>query len=190
MSIERTIGKFYYLTGDEKSKVGNADPVGELSWDFFVDKNSDFVLTDPFTFKIGEGRFSGIVGDYQFNSCGFYLFSDKLRQTIEKHLTDIDEPKWFPARVIDMENNDHNYSILHFFNKPDFLDEVNSTFVPGTNHPIRLRYDLNKIGDRLIFRPIKVGTDLCIHDIVRKEIRNSRLTGTYFYKIHTAGRLS
>jgi hypothetical protein len=30
MKIERTIKKYYYLTGDEKSKVGNADPVDSI----------------------------------------------------------------------------------------------------------------------------------------------------------------
>ena len=189
MKIDRTIEKYYYLTGDEKSKVGSADPVDNLHWDFFENRDFNFELTEPLTFKINEGRFPGTVGDYQFNSCGFNLFSDKLRIVIEKYLTDIDRPKWFPARVLDMENHLYNYSILYFFDKSDFLDKEKSTFVPGTDHPIKMRYDLNKIGDRLIYRPYKYGTHLCVHDIIRKEIKKTEMKGIYFYKVHTAGRL-
>jgi len=191
MKVERTFDEYYYLTGDEKSKVGNAEPVDEnIHWDYFEKKDINFNLTEPVIFRIAPGRFSGFTGDFQFNSCGFLLFSARLRRIIENHLTEIDNPKWFPAKVIDLDGNTHDYSILYLFNKTDFLDYQNSTFVTGADHPIKTRFDLNKIGDRLIFSSTRIGVSLCVHDIVRKEIKKSECTGMYFYKIHTAGRLS
>ena len=179
------------MTGDEKSKVGNADVLDEgIRWDFFNDKESNFKLKTPLTFKINKGRFSGTTGDYQFNGCGFLLFSDKLRSIFEKHLKDIDCPKWFPAKVIDLDGNEHNYSILYLFNKPDFLDYESSTFVDETDHPIKKRFDPDKIGERLIFNSTKFGVSLCVHDLVRKEIKKAGSTGIYFYKIYSPGRLS
>ena len=191
MKIERTFEKYYYLTGDEKSKVGNADPEDtNIHWDFFENKDKNFSLTQPLKFKINSGRFSGQSGDFQFNSCGFLLFSNKLRVTIEKHLTDVDNPKWFPAKVTDLDGITKDYSILYLVDKPDFLDYQNSTFVRGTDHPIKKRFDLEKIGNRVIFNSKKFGVLLCVHDIVRKDIKKSDCTGLYFQKIHTAGRLS
>jgi len=191
MKIERTIEKYYYLTGDEKSKVGNADPVdANIHWDYFENKEADFELTEPLKFKINPGRFAGQTGDFQFNSCGFLLFSEKLRTIIEKYITEIDSPKWFPAKVTDLNGVTTDYSILYLFDKTDFLDYQNSTFVQGTDHPIKKRFDLVKIGDRLLFNSTKFGVSLCAHDIIRKEIKKEGCTGLYFYKIHTAGRLS
>lgn len=75
MKTERTLEKYYYLTGDEKSKVGNADPVdSNIHWDFFENKSKDFKLTEPLKFKINPGRFAGQTGDFQLNGCGFLLF--------------------------------------------------------------------------------------------------------------------
>ena len=191
MKIERTFEKYYYLTGDEKSKVGNADPENpDIHWDFFENKTKDFYLTEPIKFKINPGRFSGQTGDFQLNSCGFLLFSEKLRTIIEKYLTEIDSPRWFPAKITDLGGVVTDYSILYLFNKPDFLDYENSTFVQGTDHPIIKRFDLEKIGHRLLFNSKKLAISLCVHDIIRKEIKKQRCTGHYFYKIHTAGRLS
>ena len=103
MKIERTFEKYYYLTGDEKSKVGNAAPEdANVHWDYFENRDMNFSLTEPLKFKINPGRFSGQTGDFQFNSCGFLLFSDPLRSIVEKYLSDIDHPKWFPAVVTDM----------------------------------------------------------------------------------------
>ncbi len=191
MKIEPTIEKYYYLTGDEKSKVGNADPVdANIHWDYFENKGTDYNLTEPLKFEIKPGRFAGSTGDFQFNSCGFLLFSDKLRTLIEKYLTNIDSPKWFPAKVTDLNGVTMDYSILYLFDKSDFLDYQNSTFVQGTDYPIKKRFDIQKIGDRLLFNYTKLGVSLCVHDIVRKEIKKEGCTGLYFYKIHTAGRLS
>ncbi len=191
MKIERTLERYYYLTGDEKSMVGNAEPEDpNVHWDYFENKDMNFSLTEPLKFKISPGRFSGQTGDFQFNSCGFLLFSDQLRAIIEKYLSDIDHPKWFPAVVTDLDGTTKNYSILYLFNKPDFLDHINSTFVKGTGHPIKMRFDLDKIGDRLILNSTRLGVSLCVHDLVRKDIKKSDLTGLYFYKIHSAGRLS
>ena len=191
MKIERTFEKYYYFTGDDKSKVGNADPVDtNVHWDFFESKDKNLKLNEPLKFKINPGRFSGQAGDFQFNSCGFLLFSDKLRIIIEKRLTDIDNPKWFPAKVTDVDGVTMDYSILYLFDKPDFLDYHNSTFVQGTDHPIKKRFDLERIGERLLFNSTKLGVSLCVHDIVRKEIKKAGCTGMYFFKIHTAGRLS
>jgi hypothetical protein len=191
MKIERTFEKYFYLTGDDKSKVGNADPEDKnIHLDFFENKDKDFTLTEPLKFKINPGRFSGQTGDFQFNSSGFLLFSDKLRMTIEKYLTDVDNPKWFPAKVTGLDGVTKDYSILYLFDKPDFLDYHNSTFVQGTDHPIKKRFDLEKIVDRLIFNSTRLGVSLCVHDIVRKAIKKSGCTGLYFYKIHSAGRLS
>lgn len=191
MKIEQTFEKYYYLTEDEKSKVGNASPEDtNVRWDYFENKDKNFSLTEPLKFKINSGRFSGKTGDFQFNNCGFLLFSDKLRMIIEKYLTDIDNPKWFSAKVTDMDGITKNYSILYLFDKSNFLDYQNSTFVEGTDHPIKKRFDLEKIADRLIFNTSKLGVLLSVHDKVRKEIKKSGCTGLYFYKIHTAGRLS
>ena len=191
MTIIRTLEKYYYLTGDEKSKVGNADPLdANLHWDYFENKPPTFQLNEPLKFKINQGRFSGRTGDFQFNSCGFNLFSDKLRQIFEKYLTDLDKPRWFPAQVTDLDEKTHKYSILYLFEKHDFLDHDKSTFVTGTDHPIKKRFDLSKIGDRLIYAPNQLASSLCVHDIVRKAIKQVNCTGIYFYKIHTAGRLS
>ncbi|HEU4788637.1 MAG TPA: DUF1629 domain-containing protein [Flavobacterium sp.] len=191
MKIEQTFDKYYYLTEDEKSKVGNAEPEDKnIRWDFFENKNIDHKLTEPLKFKINSGKYSGQTGDFQFNSCGFLLFSDKLRTIIEKYLTDIDNPKWFPAEVTDLDGVTKNYSILYLFSKPDFLDHNNSTFVSGTDHPIKKRFDLEKIGDRLIYNSKRLSVLLCVHDIVRKDIKKSDCKGLYFYKIHTPGRLS
>jgi len=191
MKIQRTFEKYYYLTGDEKSKVGSADCEDtNIHWNYFEHKDKNFNLSEPLKFKINPGRFSGQSGDYQFNNCGFLLFSDKLRVIIDKHLTDIDTPKWFPAKVTDLDGITKDYSILYLIDKPDFLDYQNSTFVQGTDHPIKKRFDLDKIGDRLIFNSKKLGVSLCVHDIVRKDIRKAGCTGLYFFKIHTAGRLS
>jgi len=190
MKLERTLGKYYYLTGDQKSKVGNADPVdANIHWDFFENRGTDFQLTEPLKFRIDPGRFGGQVGDFQINSCRFLLFSNKLRSIIEKYLTGIDSPKWFAAQVTDLNGVTQVYSILNLFNKPDFLDYQNSTFVQGNDHPIKTRFALEKIGDRLLFNSTKLGVSLCVHDVVRKDINKEGCTGLYFYKIHTAGRL-
>lgn len=190
MKFERTFEKYYYLTGDEKSKVGNAEPKdSNIHWDYFENKDKKFSLTEPLKFEINPGKFSGQTGDFQFNSCGFLLFSEKLRMTIEKYLSENDNPKWFPAKVTDLDGITKDYSILYFFDKPDFLDYQKSTFIQGTDHPIKKRFDLDKIGDRQIFNTNKLGVSLCVHDIVRKEIKKSGCTGLYFYKIHSAGRL-
>lgn len=190
MKIERALEKYYYLTGDEKSGVGNCAPVDPtIHWDYFEAKNETFELKEPIVFKIASDRFPGTTGDYQFNNCGFLLFSHKLRAILEKYLTGIDKPTWFPAQVIDLKNKRHDYNILHFFVRQDLLDHHNSTFVTGTDLPIKKRYDLKKIGERLIYSTIQ-SCQLCVHDTVRKEIRQAQCTGMYFYKIHTAGRLS
>lgn len=191
MRIERTSEKYYYLTGDERSKVGVADPEDEnIEWDYFEENSADFTLSSPLKFKINPGIFSGLPGDFQLNACGFILLSEKLRGIIEKYLTQIDNPRWFPAKVTDLDGKVVDYSILYFFNKPDFLDRQNSTFVRGTDHPIKKRYDLEKIGERLIFNHKQLAVSLCVHDVVRKEIKQSGCTGVYCYKVHTGGRLS
>ena len=189
--MKYTFEEYYYLAGDEKSSVGNADPLdAALHWDYFENKESTFQLAEPLKFRINQGRFSGETGDFQFNSCGFSLFSNKLRKIFEKHLTEIDKPKWFPAQVIDLTDTIHEYSILHLFEKRDFLDHGKSTFVPGTDQPIKKRFDLKKINERLVYSAGTLGSSLCVHDIVRKEIKQAKCTGIYFFKIHTPGRLS
>lgn len=46
MDIDRTFEKYFYLTRDEKSKVGNADPEDtNLHWDYFESKYKNFNLT-------------------------------------------------------------------------------------------------------------------------------------------------
>jgi hypothetical protein len=191
MKTERKIENFYNLTGDEKSKVGNADPIDKnINWEFFDNKNYNFELTKPIEFKISQGRFSGNIGDFQLNSCGFLLLSEKLRRVIEKFLNNNDNPKWFPAKVIDLDGNYYTYSILHFFGNIDFLDIKNSTFVPGTDLPIKRRFDLKKIGERNIFIPSVSEPQLCVHEIVKEEVEKENCTGIYFYNIHNPGRLS
>lgn len=190
MEKESSIDEFYYLSGDEKSEVGNCSPVDKsIRFDFFYNKNDSFELKEPLVFKIDEGKSSGKVGDYQFNSCGFLLFSEKLRQVIEKYLPIEDKPTWFPAKVIDLNNQEFNFYILYFFAQKDFLDHINSTFVTGTDHPIKKRYDLLKIGERQVFKNA-YSINLCVHNEVRKEIKKANCSGVYFYKVHTAGRLS
>ena len=192
MKIQREIDKYYYFTWDDrKLKIGNCDPVDEgIYWSYFYYKDEFFQLEKPMVFKMESGKFSGSLGDFQFNPQGFLLFSDKLRAIFEKYLTPQDKPIWFPAKVIDLDNKEYNYSILYFFGMHDLLDHVNSTFIDGTDHPIKQRFDLEKIGDRLIFSTKQSKSmQICVHDIVRKEIKQAGCTGVYCFKIHTAGRL-
>ena len=190
MTPERTLDKYYNLTADDRSDVGNADPEdSNIHWDYFEHENTSLDLSKPLRFKINKGKFSGKRGDFQINSCGFVLCSHELRTIIENYLTEIDGPRWFPATVTDLEGITKDYSILNFFKKSDFLDHNHSTFVPGTDHPIKKRFDLDKIGERLIFNSSQHGSSICVHDIVRKEITARNCSGIYFYKIHTAGRL-
>ena len=66
MKIERTFEKYFYLTGDDKSNIGNADPEDKnLFWDFFERKDSSFSLTEPLIFRINKERFSGETADFQ-----------------------------------------------------------------------------------------------------------------------------
>ena len=192
MNPKKTFDQYYNFAGDEKSKVGVCESINpDVDVSFFWEKTEPVEIEEPFIFKIVKGRFSGTFGDYQFNNCGFWLFSDRVRAIMEKYLTNIDLPKWYPAKVIDLEGNVRNYHVLHFFGCKDLLDYQNSTFIEGTDSPIKKRYDLDKIGDRLIFSTIQsVYSSICVHDIVRKEIKEAGCTGIYFYKMHTAGRLS
>lgn len=107
---------------------------------------------------------------------------------IDKNLTNIDLPKWFDVTVIDLNNKEHEYYILNFFNRPDLLDYERSTFINmEKTHPIKKRYDLNKIRDRLVFSS-KFDTTIMIHDSVRKQVKKG-CSNIYFYGIEKPGRL-
>ena len=185
-----SIENFYHMLPDDKAKIG-ASVCNEESvhWDFFRNKSIDFELNEPLIFKIKSGRFSGSISDYQINSCGFYLFSPRLRKIIEKFLTNIDLPKWYDSIVLDTDNNKHEYFILNFFKFPDLLDYSMSTFVDKEKkHPIKKRYDIEKINDRFVFGS-EFGSSFFVHDSVRKEIKKG-CSNIYFYGIHKPGRLS
>jgi hypothetical protein len=175
---------------DDKAKIGVSYCHDKsIHWDFFRNKSIDFEIDSPLVFKIEQGKFSGSVSDYQINNCGFYLFSPRLREIIDNHLSNRDLPKWYESIVTDMENKDHQYFILNFFKFPDLLDYTISTFSDAEKkHPIKKFYDIEKIGDRLLFGT-EFGSSFYVHDIVRKEIRKN-CSNTYFFGIHKPGRLS
>ena len=185
-----TIEQFYHMMPDDKANIGASYCQDKsIHWDYFRNKNFGFERDSPIVFKIEHGKFSGSLSDYQIDNCGFYLFSPRLREIIEKHLSNIDLPRWYDSVVIDLENKEHKYFILNFFKLPDFLDYTNSTFIDKEkSHPIKKRYDIDKIGERLIFGS-ELDSSFFVHDKVRKEIKKA-CSNIYFYGIHKPGRLS
>lgn len=187
--MQRKIDEFYHMMPDDKAKIGASYCQDKsVHYDFFRNKDFDFKIEKPLIFKIEQGKFSGSTSDYQIENCGFFLFSPRLRKVIDNYLTSIDSPKWYNAIVIDLENKEHEYYILNFFNRPDLLDYERSTFInKEKTHPIKQRFDIEKIGERLVFCP-KSDTTIMIHDSVRKQIKKE-CANIYFYGIEKPGRL-
>jgi hypothetical protein len=173
--MQRKIDEFYHMMPDDKAKIGASYCQDKsVHWDYFKTKDYDFTLDNPLIFKIELGKFSGMISDYQIDNCGFFLFSPRLRNVIDKNLTNIDLPKWFDAIVIDLDNN--------------LLDYERSTFInKEKTHPIKKRFDVDKIGERLIFGS-KYNTTIMIHDSVRKQVKKE-CSNIYFYGLEKPGRL-
>ena len=174
---------------DDKAKIGASYCQDKsVHFDYFRNKDLDFKLDYPLVFKIEQGKFAGSISDYQIDNCGFFLFSPRLRNVIDKYLTNIDLPKWFDAIVIDLDNKEHEYHILNFFNQPDLLDYERSTFInKEKTNPIKNRYDINKVSDRLVFSS-KFDSPIMVHDSVRKQVKKE-CSNIYFYGIEKSGRL-
>ncbi|MBF0695397.1 MAG: hypothetical protein IR153_10120 [Flavobacterium sp.] len=181
--------EYYNMMPDDKAKIGASYCQDKsVHFDFFRNKDFTFKLENPIVFKIEHGKFSGAISDYQIENCGFFLFSPRLRDVIDKYLTSIDLPKWYNAIVIDLDNKEHEYHILNFFNRANFLDYEQSTFIDKEKtHPIKQRFDIEKIGERLVFNP-KSSNSIIVHDLVRKQIKKE-CTNIYFYGIEKPGRL-
>ena len=92
--------------------------------------------------------------------------------------------------VTDLNGKSYPYSILHFFKHNDFLDKKLTIYSDWLKkRPVKLRFDINKIGERKIFS-MKFETTLYIHEEVKKAILKANCQGIYFYGIHKPGRLS
>jgi hypothetical protein len=189
--MKTEIDKYYHLQPDEKAGIGASycESIG-VSFSLFDNKQIDFNLDKPIEFQIKPGKFEGTIGDFQINDTGFLLFSEKLTSILSSFLTEIDLPKWFPAIVTDLNGKSYPYSILHFFKHNDLLDRKLTTYSDWLKrHPVKLRFDINKIGERKIFS-MKFETTLYIHEEVKKAIVKAKCQGIYFYGIHKPGRLS
>ena len=65
---------------------------------------------EPIFYKLKEGSYA----DYLADNIGARLCSPKLKDVIEKNLSGCDIIQWLKAYIVDTQNNQIEYSILHF----------------------------------------------------------------------------
>lgn len=91
---------------------------------------------------------SGPVPDWP--AASVRLFSDRMAQVVQEHLSPLDKVQWLPAVLVSPDGPRHGYQIPHFVERPDVLDRAASTWGPSGG-PIRWVLSRTAISGRAFF---------------------------------------
>lgn len=138
------------------------------------------VKSDGIHYSNDFSRVETIWLDYQPNSLAWPLFSEKLKNLIEKMLTGKEGLKWISCNIC-CGKETRTYYIPHFIEELDVLNK-DKCFYSNNGSLIKPAYSSLKIQDYSIFpKPSmnnlwQITAAICISDIVKKEIVKSKIS--------------
>ncbi len=121
--------------------------------------------------------------DYQPNDLAWNLFSDKMKNIIEKNLSGKEGIVWMSVKIkSEVENK--TYYIPRFQKMLDVLDEQKTLFVKGTNHIIKPVFSLSKVLNYNLFHEPQdhweIPSGLYVNKSIKNAIQKEKLTGVGF----------
>lgn len=123
--------------------------------------------------------------DYMPNKLVWPLFSEKLRQIIDRHLIHDEDLHWIHANV-SSAGETRNYYVARFDTMHDVLDEKMTTYVAETKTIIRPWFSAAKVNELSIFPKPKehdlwrVSSSLYVSELLKRDIEVSGATGVTF----------
>ncbi len=123
--------------------------------------------------------------DNQPNSLAWPLFSERLKDIINKSLTGLEGLDWLTAKI-NGNGEQRIYYIPRFKKMLDVLDIEKTIFVQGTDHIIRPVFSLSKIKFYSMFSMPsshdlwKITTGLYVSETLKKAIQKDKLKGVDF----------
>jgi len=192
---------FYLMSSKQGPRIASAfapestRPSHELLADLRTVKELPFELSlvKLTVGKDGLSRNSDMAGvdpvwlDYQPNSLAWPIFSEKLKDCLEKLLSGKEGISWITV-IIHGQRESRTYFVPRFSNELDVLDLEKTKYVPGTDHIIKPVFSLQKVQNYSIFhKPSSnflwmITPGLYVSEKVKKAIQKEKITGVDFEK--------
>lgn len=173
---------FYYLHYSEEEDY---EPYGVAyapeETDLFVIPVSGINLSDwkEIQFNLKEGDFA----DYLANDLGGRLCSSKLKKIVDDNISQKDQIQWLNVSVINENNEERTYYILHFPVNIDILNKEKST-ITEDGVVVKAVLANETIKDLNIFTlPDEGGITTFVSKKIKKIIEESGCTGVAFSKV-------
>jgi hypothetical protein len=119
-------------------------------------------------------------------AAGVRLFSARMAEIVQAHLSGLDSVQWLPAVVIGGDGHRSDYRIPHFVERPDVLDFDASTWGPN-GEPIRWVLSSTKAAGRNFFPSHSYARNVIISSALHDAFRRAELTGLDIDRARVAG---
>ena len=125
----------------------------------------------------------GDFADYLANDLGARLCSLKLKNIIEKNLSQIDEVQWLESTVVNSSGLEKKYYILHFPVDYEVIDR-NKSIIVNEEFIVKGVLDYSAVQGHHIFTyPNEAGRRLFVNKDLKKVIEDNKCTGISFFKM-------
>jgi hypothetical protein len=133
-------------------------------------------------FHLRDGGFA----DYQMNDLDWPLCSIRLKTIIDKTTSPRDHIQWLPAKVINNDEEEREYFILHLPERVDVIDKQKSIITPD-NLVVRPHFNVRAIGDHQVFSYPGGEFSVIVSEAVKGAILSHGCIGIDFSKVQTSG---
>jgi hypothetical protein len=120
-------------------------------------------------------------------AAGARLFSVRMADIVQTHLSPLDRVQWLPAVVVALDGQRADYRIPHFVERPDVLDREASTWGPSGG-PIRWVLSGEKVAGRSFFPSHPFGKNVIVDDTMLAAFQAAQLTGLDVDPARLSGR--
>lgn len=195
------MANYYLISAKNSTNLASAfTPEADLSTAEVISKlgndlelNSEFKLIKLTADKNGLKKSTDLSGlkeiwlDYQPNNLAWPFFSERLKESVQRLLTDKEGISWIKIKINGNEE-ERKYYIPFFTKKLDVLDEEKTTYVKGTSYIIKPHFSLIKVTNYTIFHtPFgqnqwQITPEIYITEQLKFEIQKNGLTGVVFEK--------
>jgi hypothetical protein len=169
--------KFYSLYPEENDEHGVAYAPEGLTFKVLYRKG---VIAEwhPIAFTLRDGAFT----DYQWNSLGWHMCSEKLKRILAECAGADDAIQWLPVSVRAAAGEERPYYVLHLPKPSDVLSKTR-TIMSGVDVVVKPVLDASRIGDRRIFTYSDEGVMVYVDASTRKRVRAANITGLDFLPV-------
>ena len=173
---------YYYVHWHEDDSLGVAWAPDDPALDVVLAEPESVHDWIPISFTLKDGGFA----DYQANSLGRRLCSERLMRIMENNRADADRIQWLPCTVTAHGGEERPYFVLHVPVHYDVLDKKRTLF-SGVDCVVRPCLDTPAVDGHRVFALPRCKVRLMLASVVKQAIESAGCTGLEFSRVLTNG---